>query len=1077
MIYFRKCMLSGILLTVCLWAFASGQTGNIRFKESPLEMKQAFKAIESQTDYTIAYNEGVLNVSRKIDVPLDALTLEEALKIILDEGKVASYTIVGNQIILSAAEQERVVENYSGVVSDQNGAPVPGCTVYLSGTRTGVTTSASGKFAIDACPGDKLEFACLGYRGKTVTAGSKLSLNVMLVTDSSLLDESIVIGYGTVQRKDLTTAVSVVSTSDIEQRPIVSAVQALQGRAAGVTVVQPSGMPGSALSVRVRGTTSVQASNEPLYVVDGVPSDDISHISADDIESMQVLKDASSSAIYGARAANGVVIITTKRGHSGKTSVRFNAYAGVSRLSNGIEALNTEQYKELMKELGRTTTTVPVIPDDETRYTDWEDVLFGTGINQNYQLSMTNGTDRLRYYVSVGHTREKGIVSKAHFNRTNFRANIDSDIYKWLEMSLNVSYSNNQGRTVRESRSAMRAGSILLAVNTPPFMEVWDRDNKGQYDEDAYGSRILNPMAANAADMTSRTDRTAGSVSLNFKPFDGFSYKVTYSMDLNSSRSDYYLDPVSTSDGRAVNGEVNESKSRNFEWLLENIVSYERTFGQKHKLSLMAGATQQRALWEGNALAGYDMSASYPEIHSIAAANQLNEDGTWSSASAWSLASFLGRVSYNYDYRYLLTANFRADGSSKFAPGHRWGMFPSVSVGWRLSEEPFMENTKHLLDDLKIRAGWGINGNQGGIGNYSYLASMSASKVLPTEENPYPGLAISPNSAANPDLTWEKTTQYNVGVDLAMFNSRLVVNVDAYYKHTKDLLLTVTLPANVNLPGGVTRNDGEMVNKGMELAISSKNFVGEFKWNTDFNISFNRNRLTKLGLSKVYYFAETYTTGQSSVILKEGLPVGTFFGYKSQGVDPETGDLIYEDVSGNGSVGLEDRTVIGCAQPKFTYGLTNDFSWKGLTLSIFLQGSYGNQIFNASRIDTEGMFDFRNQSVAVLRRWKRPGMKTDIPRSGNIENIHNSTRFVEDGSYLRVKNLTLAYDLPRSLFKRTPNVALQIYATAQNLLTFTKYSGYDPEVNAYGGSAVALGVDYGTYPQARTMILGVKFQF
>lgn len=1077
MISFKKIIVSGILATLCLLTSASSQTRSIRFSESPVELKQAFKVIELQTSYTIAYNEGVLNVYREVDMPLGELALEEALNILLGEGKIATYSIVGNQIILTATDSEKIVAKYVGVVTDLNGDPIPGCTVYVAGTQDGVITDVDGSFEISACDGDQLEFSCLGYRAKSVYASNDFTLNVKLASDARLLEESIVIGYGSVQRKDLTTAVSIVSTEDIEQRPIISAVQALQGRAAGVTVIQPSGMPGSSLSVRVRGTTSVQASNEPLYVVDGVPMDDISHISADDIESMQVLKDASSSAIYGARAANGVVIITTKRGHSGQTSVRFNAYAGVSRLSNGIEALNTEQYKDLMAELGKTTTTVPVIPEDEHRFTDWEDVLFGTGINQNYQLSLTNGTDRLRYYVSVGHTREKGIVSKAHFNRTNFRANIDSDIYKWLDMSLNVSYSNNQGRTVRESRSAMRAGSILAAVNTPPFMQVWDEENPGQYDEDAYGSRILNPMAANAADMTTRSDRTAGSVALNFKPFDGFSYKVTYSMDLNSSRSDYYLDPISTSDGRGVNGEVNESKSRNFEWLLENIISYERTFAEKHKLSIMAGATQQRAVWEGSALAGYDMSASYPEIHSIAAANQLNEDGIWSSASAWTLASFLGRIAYNYDYRYLFTVNFRADGSSKFAPQHRWGTFPSVSVGWRLSEEPFMESTSHLLDDLKIRAGWGINGNQGGIGNYSYLAGMSVSKVLPSEENPYPGLAIAPSSAANPDLTWEKTSQYNVGVDLAMFNSRLMVNVDAYYKHTKDLLLTVTLPSNVNLPGGVTRNDGEMVNKGLELAISSKNFVGEFKWSTDFNISFNKNKLTKLGLSKVYYFAETYTTGQSAVILKENLPVGTFFGYKSLGVDPETGDIMYEDVSGNGTVGLEDRTTIGCAQPKFTYGLTNDFSWKGITLSVFLQGSYGNQIFNASRIDTEGMFDFRNQSTAVLRRWKRPGMKTDIPRSGNIENIHNSSRFVEDGSYLRVKNITLAYDFPQKWFRKTPNVNLQVYATAQNLLTFTKYSGYDPEVNAYGASSVALGVDYGTYPQARTMIMGVKFQF
>lgn len=1065
-----------LFLASCFSGNAYGQNYMVHFHKSPIELREALQCIETQTPYTIAYNEGILNVDEAIEVPLSEMTVEKAMSILLEGGRKASYSILNGQIVVSMPDKPARISVYRGTVTDTEGKAIPGATVFIKGTAEGCTTDDDGSFSISSYDDSILEIACLGYISESLRIDGRNNLRVVLADDPKLLEESVVIGYGTVQRKDLTTAVSVVSTADIEQRPIISAAAALQGRAAGVTVIQPSGMPGSSLSVRVRGTTSVQASNEPLYVVDGVPTDDISHISPDDIESMQVLKDASSSAIYGARAANGVVIITTKRGREGRTSVQFSAYAGVSRLSNGIEALNTEQYKDLMKEMASTTVVVPAIPDDEHRFTDWSKTLFGTGINQNYQLSLTNGNEKLRYYVSVGHTREKGIVSKAHFNRTNFRANIDSDLYDWLGMSLNVSYSNNEGRTVYESRSAMRAGSILLAVNTPPFMQVWDESNPRQYDEDAYGSRILNPMAANAADMSTRTDRTAGSVALNFKPFDGFSYKVTYSMDLNDSRSDYYLDPVSTSDGRSVNGQVNESKSRNFEWLLENIISYERNFAGKHKVSVMAGATQQRAAWEGNAIAGYDLSSSYPDIRSVAAANQLNEDGTWASASAWSLASFLGRISYNYDYRYLITANFRADGSSKFAPGHRWGQFPSVSVGWRISEEKFMEKAEDIIDDLKLRAGWGITGNQGGIGNYSYLAGMSASKVLPTEDNQYPGLAISPNSAANPDLTWEKTTQYNAGIDLSLFSSRIVLNLDAYYKHTKDLLLTVNLPTNVNLPGGVTRNDGEMVNKGIELALSTKNFIKEFKWSTDFNISFNRNKLTKLGLSKVYYFAETYTTGESAIILKEGLPVGTFFGYISEGVDPETGDLIYKDVSGNGSVGLEDRTTIGCAQPKFTFGLTNDFSWKGITLSIFLQGSYGNNIFNASRIDTEGMFDFRNQSTAVLRRWKRPGMVTDIPRSGNVENIHNSTRFVEDGSYLRVKNLTLAYDFPEKLF-RNSNIKLQVYATAQNLLTFTRYSGYDPEVNAYGGSSVALGVDYGTYPQSRTFIFGAKFQF
>ena len=1054
---------------------ATGFSQTVRFSDRNLTLQQAFQEIERHTELTFAYNAGVLDVTSVVSLPSREMDVKDALDILL-EGRNVDYEITNGQVIITKRETGPV-HVYAGTVTDEADAPIYGAVVMIRGSGAHAMTDPEGKFSIESSEGSVMEVSFLGYLTYELTLGKSVNLPVSLRPDNEILNESVVVGYGTIQRRDITTAVSVVSTEDIDSRPIVSAASALQGRAAGVQVIQPSGMPGTSLSIRVRGATSVQASNEPLYVVDGVPMDDISNLSPGDIESMQVLKDASSSAIYGARAANGVVIITTKRGHSGKPTVSFNAYAGVSFLGKKIEALNTEQYKELMKELAEVTSTVPTIPDDEHRYTDWNDELFNTGVNQNYQLSLSNGNDKFRYFISATHTDEKGIVNKAYFRRTGVRANIDSDMFKWLTMNMNFSYTHNAGRTVYESRSSLRAGSILLAVNTPPFMQVWDPDVPGQYDEDAYGSRIMNPMAANAADMTSQTDRVVGSLGLDFKITRNLSFKTTYSIDLNNSRNDYYLDPVSTSDGRSTKGAVSEGTSRNLEWLFENVLSYDNTFNLKHKFSAMAGATLQHAQWNGNNLAGFDLPEAYPQIHSVAAANQLNGDEIWSSAGAWSLASFIARVSYSYDDKYLLTVNCRADGSSRFAPGERWGIFPSVSAGWRISSENWMSGTKDVLDDLKIRAGWGMNGNQSGIGNYDYLAYMNAVKVLPSETNAYPGLAFSPNTLANTELSWEKTTQYNVGVDVSLFKERIVFNADAYIKRTTDLLLTIPLPDNMNYPGGITRNDGEMINKGMEFALSTVNFDKEFRWTTDFNISFNKNEVKKLGLNKVYYYASTYTTGEPAIVLKEGLPLGSFYGYISNGVDPETGDLMYVDVSDNGSIGPEDRTVIGCAQPKFIYGFTNDFSYKGITLSIFFQGSYGNEIFNASRIETEGMFDFRNQSTAVLRRWKRPGMITDVPRVGNVDNIKNSTRFIEDGSYLRLKNVTLAYSLPKKILSKATISELQFYITAQNLLTFTKYSGYDPEVNAYGTSSTELGVDYGTYPQSRTFIFGVNIQF
>ena len=1063
-----------ILMLATLWLSVPLFAQDIELPGAKMTLQQFFNLVEKQSDYSFAYNEGVLDLEAKVSSKGGIFSLEQALDAVLSQVD-ARYTLKGKQILIT--KNEKPVRKYSGRVFDETHQILPGAVVMCEDASIAAVCDSDGRYSIECPEGTLLQVHFTGYELQKFHTSSRTQIDVFLNLDKNILEDAVIIGYGAVKRKDITTAVSVVSTQDVENRPLISAASILQGKAAGVQVVQPSGMPGTALSVRVRGATSVQASNEPLYVVDGIPTDDISNLSTEDIASMQVLKDASSSAIYGARAANGVVLINTKRGDAGKVDLRFNSFVGFSRLGKKLEALNTEQYKELMAELASRTITVPTIPEEEHRYTDWNDVLFGTGVNQNYQLSISNGNEKLRYYVSAGHTSDKGIVNKAYFKRTNFRANVDSDMFDWLSTSFSVGYSQTSGRSVYENRSSMRAGSILSAINTPPFMQVWSPGDPSIYDEDAYGSRILNPMAANAADMTNASDRLQGSLSLNFKPFKGFQYRMSYSVDLNNSRSDYYLDPNSTSDGRSTKGYVSENTSRNFEWLFENILSYDISFAQKHNFSFMAGASQQRAQWNGNNIAGYDLPLAYPELHSVSVANQLDEDAIWSSSSAWTLASFLGRINYNYDERYLFTANIRYDGSSRFAPGHRWGCFPSASMAWRLSNEPFMRGTREWLDDLKLRMGYGLTGNQGGIGNYSYLASMRGSKVLPSEEDSYPGMAITPNSAANPELTWEKTAQLNMGVDFSAFESRLMLSLDAYYKKTTDLLLTVALPDNVNLPGGITRNDGAMENKGFELELSSKNLIGEFKWNTDFNISFNKNKLLKLGLNKVYYYASMYNTGENAIILKEGLPLGSFFGYVSEGVNVDTGDIVYKDLSGNGTIGPEDRTVIGCAQPDFTYGITNDFSWKGFTLSVFFQGSYGNQIFNASRIDTEGMVDFRNQSVAVLRRWKRPGMHTDVPRSGNVENIHNSTRFVEDGSYLRLKNLTLSYNLPKSLLFKAGIEKAQIYITGQNLLTFTKYSGYDPEVNAYGSSSVALGVDYGTYPQARTCIVGVNITF
>ncbi len=1051
----RFLLLSGFF---CL--FSCGLHAQITVRLTNQTIKRVIEAIEKSEGYSFFYTDQLPGLDQVVSIQVSDEPIESVLTQLLRNTNITYKIEPGNQVVLSLRTQAEpdpsAGRSITGRVTDRTGMPLIGATVTTEDASQGAITDTDGNYRIDALPGTTIHISYIGYQPASVRVTTRNSYDIVLQEDAELLDEVVVIGYGAMRRKDITTAVSVISTEDIDKRPVISAAQALQGKGAGIQVIQPSGEPGAGLSIRVRGATSVQASNEPLYVVDGMPMDDISYLSPNDIENMQVLKDASSAAIYGARAANGVVLITTKRGRVGEAKVKLSTFTGISQLGRKIHALNTGEYKELMKDLKQVTNTVPNIPEDENRYVDWTDKFFKTGLTQNYQVSVANGTDKVQYMVSGGYTDEDGIVRKSQFNRYNFRANIDSQQTSWLQMALNLSYSRIKGQWVNSNGSSMRSGSILSVINTPPFMQEWDPDNPGQYDESAYGSRILNPLAANAPDNVTSTDFFKGSVGFTVDLYKGLKFKTTFGMDLYHERWNYYLDPESTVEGRATKGRVEESFSRNVEWLLENLLTYDYD-KNGHQLSAMGGATQQHAQYNGQYMAGFDLSPSYPNLRSISAANQIDKDAASSSASAWSLASFLGRVAYNYNSKYLLTVNFRADGSSRFAPGHRWGYFPSVSAGWRISDERFMEPLKNQISDMKLRVGWGLNGNQAGIGNYAYLAQMRASRVSPTTDNLYPGMAIYPGSGANKELTWEKTMQWNAGLDPQLFDSRLNVTFDAYYKKTTDLLLTVSLPDNVNLPGGITRNDGEMVNKGMEWMISSQNLRGKFSWDTDFNISFNRNKLTKLGLNKVYYYAEMYETREQAVVLREGLSLGTFYGYVAKGVDPETGDVIYEDFNGNGEIDPSDRTEIGCAQPDFIYGMTNTFRYKGFSFSFFLQGSQGNDIFNASRIDTEGMMDFRNQSKAVLDRWKRPGMITDIPRVGNVENIHNSTRFVEDGSYLRLKTVTLSYDFQRKLLKKMRLSKLQLYATAQNLFTLTRYSGYDPEVNAYGSSAVIQG--------------------
>ena len=959
----------------------------------------------------------------------------------------------------------------TGTVIDENNEPLIGAFVLENGTKNGVTTDMDGLFTIEVKEGAKLKISYIGYKIKEVKASN--GMKIALEEISNMLNEVVAIGYGSVKRKDVTTAVSSVSAKDFDTRPIVSAAAGMQGKAAGLQISQANGQPGASPTIRVRGTTSLNGSNDPLYVVDGVPMTDIDFLAANDIDNIQVLKDASSAAIYGSRAANGVIIIGTKQGKAGIAKISLNAHYAFNNVRDNQESLNVAQYKELMDEIGMVK-----IPDGLKDQTDWKDEVFRTGNVQDYQLSITNGTDKLRYFISGGYTGENGVIKKSSYERYNFRASIENDVRKWLRLNASVTYSyyTNKGTGIISGTGSNRGGVVTAIVNTPTYAPVWDPKNPKQYYNSFYGVNLTSPAEniARTKDNKSQYNHllATGKATVTFLP--ELTWNTSLSFDRTQGITTNFLDPIATTIGRQEYGTGYDGRSTGSVLIWDNVLNYKKKIG-KHNIDAMAGNSWTQSKWSQNYINGSNYADD--KFSTLNAANKISWTGTGSSASDWAILSTFARLQYNWNDTYMITANMRADGSSKLAPGHRCGYFPSFSGAWRISNEKFMKNIK-WINDLKIRGGWGQTGNQSGLGDYSYLASYSINRVQwfgdGNDANAVP--TYTQSCLSNPELTWETTTQTNIGLDLTVLNNRITLYADYYYKRTKNMLMNITLPAGSAAANSLTYNGGSMINKGFEFAISSQNLTGTFKWNTDFNISFNKNKLESLTLTQIYYSAKTTDLVNDYVVRNTpGMPLGSFWGYVAEGVDPESGDMKYKDVNGDGMVSASDRTYIGDPNPNFTFGLTNTFSWKGLNLSILIQGSYGNDIYNVSRMETEGMYDGKNQSTKVLARWRVPGQITDIPKAK--WDIRNSTYFIEDGSYIRLKDISLSYDVPRKYISRIGLTRLQPYVSATNLLTLTKYSGMDPEVNQYGNSGSVQGIDWGTYPLNKSIVLGVKVEF
>lgn len=1055
-----------LMLAVFFQSNATGFAQNVTISRKNASLESVFREIRRQTQYNVICDASIIKKQYSVSLNLKDASVENAMAECLKTLPLA-FLINDKHIIISNKKADPVSGLFQntiikGNVSDVKGNPLPGVAVKAKSTGRATQTDADGTFAIEITDSsDELTFSYVGFKTQIVTAKAGQALKIILEESSELLNAVVVMGYGTQKKKDILGAVSVITSEELEDRPATNLAYSMQGKAAGVQIVRPSGKPQGGFSLRVRGTTSITADSEPLYVVDGVPTQLVYDINPNDIESISVLKDAASAAIYGASGANGVVLITTKRGRTGKARLNLTAYGGLSKAGKKLDVLNRTQYLDLMTELGEVA--------DWTKYTantNWHDEVFRTANLQNYQLSVDGGNEQTKYYISGAYSNEQGVVKSNAVQRGTFKTNIDQKINEAITIGTSLSYGRWFDRNIVDNAGSGNSGVIMNVLTSSPVIGIYNED--GTFTANPLAMSFNNPVAyIDGSENGYHNSRFYGNIYANVNIVKNLKFRTMFGYDNYNSKYNYFLDPFKTDWGRVNKGIASFSTDQSEYWLSENTLEYKNTFKEKHVFEALAGFTSQKKYGESSSMLSKGFSST--------AVKTVNGGSIFDKPSATrsqrSNVSILSRVRYTYDEKYLLSSNFRADASSVFGPDHRWGYFPSVSVGWRLSKENFLQDVEQI-NDIKIRYSWGTVGNDV-IGPYSWYGLVATGSNFLQGGQVQPG--TSPITPENKLLQWESTIQNNIGLDVALFDNRLNLTVDAYQKKTSHLLLDKPVPYSTGFAGAL-QNIGNLENKGLEFLISSKNITKTFKWNTDFNLSINRNKVGFIGNQEIIDGIIPQRQGAS--LTREGLPLGVFYGYISDGVDPQTGMMVYRDLNNDQAIDGKDKAVIGDPNAKFTYGLTNSFAYKNWNLSIFVQGVQGNDVFNATRVETEGMIDFKNQSVAVLNRWKTPGQITDIPKAvqNDFGNSDVSSRFIEDGSYARLKSVTLGYTLPKNVLSKLGVANASVYLTGENLLTVTNYSGYDPESSAFGGNG-SFGIDFGSYPQTRQVIFGLNVSF
>ncbi len=1034
------------------------------------------------------------------------------------------------------------------VTSSADGYPITGAVVTVeSNSSLYAITDLDGNYSIEGVSSDDvLTFSMMGYTSQSVKVGGRGVINAVLDEESTMLEETVVIGYGTVKKKDLTGSVASVNSDKLTETIATSVDQMLNGKVAGVQITQNSGAPGAATSIRIRGASSLNNSNEPLYIVDGIPFsgagneiggfdwaggtngqttvNPLSTISPSDIVSIDVLKDASATAIYGANGANGVIIITTKRGSAGKTNITYDGYVTAQMITNKLDMMNLSEYAEyqigLCEDLGQTVSDMYKDPSLLGKGTDWQDEIFRTAWMHSHSVSVTGGTEKIQVAASGGYTKQDGVIIGSDFERFNGRINVDVNVLKWLKAGASLAFTHTSETITNNDGTD---GVVLQALTMQPSVPVYDFDGNWAGPDTVNGASQYNPVwLALMKSNDYKRNRTMGSFYLSLDPIEGLNIRTEYSYDFSDNNNRCFIPTYSFGD--YISSDINQIMQRedhSMYWIWKTYANYNKTFNHDHNFGAMVGYEMSKSQYNGSQLIKQNLSTDTLMI--------VTNDGDYVTNSGWAgeetMVSAFARVNYNYASRYYATATVRADASSKFGPNHKWGVFPSVALAWRISEEPFFKKAKDAMNEFKLRLGYGQVGNSN-ISSFLYTSSMNSI-------NTWTGTGYFMSNIANPDLKWEASEQYNVGIDMEFLRGRIAFTIDAYYKKTKDLLLQMTVPAYL---GGTTTyqdiatpmvNMGQTSNRGFDLNLTTRNIVHKkFNWTTNLVISLNRNRVDAMNDDEqtISGAIDWYSGFQTATKIMVGQPIGVFYGYvvdrlftdaddilaspvqvadASQGgsvnlVNKTTGvyagDIKFKDLNGDGVIDEQDQTVIGDPNPDFTFGFTNTFQIGRFDINLALTGSVGGDVLNFARYRTESMTSiWDNQTTATIdrARYTSDGVLVAgtgysskygyiVPRAvSNDPNQNNrmSTRWIEDGSYLRISNLSIGYTFDPDLLAPSKLSTLRIYLNAQNLYTFTKYSGYDPEIGAYNQSSLLQNIDRGRYPTPFSITFGVTIGF